>query len=160
MPFAAICVPSMSPTARFTLNVLPTNSTGFHALPRRGAVALVTTVLAVVLLFSFKPADPATELVGGIATSGPSGPSAPSGGGKAPQRTSTTPFGPPAPTGPPPGGGPGNAARTATPEPPRATPTPGSNAASGTFTGKAVDTPYGTLQVALVVQGGQIVDVQ
>jgi uncharacterized protein with FMN-binding domain len=34
------------------------------------------------------------------------------------------------------------------------------NGASGTFTGKAVQTAYGTVQIALVVQGGKIVDVQ
>lgn len=34
------------------------------------------------------------------------------------------------------------------------------NGVSGTFTGDAIDTPYGTVQVALVVQDGQIVDVQ
>ena len=37
---------------------------------------------------------------------------------------------------------------------------PAGNAASGTYTGKAINTPYGTVQIALVVQNGQIVDVQ
>jgi uncharacterized protein with FMN-binding domain len=32
--------------------------------------------------------------------------------------------------------------------------------ATGTYTGDAVDTPYGAVQVAVVMQGGRITDVQ
>jgi uncharacterized protein with FMN-binding domain len=40
-----------------------------------------------------------------------------------------------------------------------ATPTPASGAASGTFTGTAVQTRFGTVQVAVIIQGGTISDV-
>lgn len=109
-------------------------------MPKRGAVALATTVLAVLLLFSFKTTDqvslarnlPAPAVVGG------------------PPRTTPGPV----------SVGPG-----ATPNPGRATPVPdqpavGPATAAGTFTGDAVDTFYGTVQIALVVQDGKIVDVQ
>jgi uncharacterized protein with FMN-binding domain len=51
---------------------------------------------------------------------------------------------------------------TAVPEPSssaEATPTPASGAASGTFTGTAVQTRFGTVQVAVTIQGGTISDV-
>jgi uncharacterized protein with FMN-binding domain len=119
----------------------PASSAGFSRVPRRGAVALVTTVLAVLLLFGFKTSDqvslaraqPSSTVVGAPATPTPR---AVAGGPSATQRTS--------------GGG--------TPPPP--TPTAGSGTGeSGTFTGDPIDTPYGTVQIALVVQAGQIVDV-
>lgn len=40
-----------------------------------------------------------------------------------------------------------------------ATPTPASGAASGTFTGTAVQTRFGTVQVAVIIRGGTISDV-
>jgi uncharacterized protein with FMN-binding domain len=111
-------------------------------VPRRGAVALVTTVLAVLLLFGFKTGEQ-TSLARGqpsnlvVAT---------------PAQPTTRPVaGGPRHSQPPTGG--------ATPAPPQ--PTAGTaGASSGTFTGDAIDTPYGTVQIALVVQAGQIVDVK
>jgi len=116
------------------LNYSPTSPTGFSRVPRRGAVALVTTVLAVLLLMGFKTQEQTSP---GLAGAVPS----------------QAVIGAPHPTGRPvaSAGGP-------TPAP---TPTPaGVAGASGTFTGDAIDTPYGTVQIALVVQDGEIVDVQ
>ena len=115
-------------------------------MPRRGAVALVTTVLAVLLLFSFKPADQsrASGLPSNAAIGTPPPTQAPVAVGQRPTPT-------PPPTGQPP-----------STQGPQATSQPngGNGNASGTFTGDAINTPYGTVQIALVVQNGQIVDVQ
>lgn len=105
-------------------------------MPWRGAVALVTTVLAVVLLFGFKPAEQ-NNLAANI-------PPSPVGG---------QPHATPAPI----------AAGQATGQPPaQASPTspPNPAGATGTFTGAAIQTAYGTVQIALQVQNGKIVDVQ
>jgi uncharacterized protein with FMN-binding domain len=121
-------------------NSLPTRSAGFSRIPRRGAVALVTTVLAVVLLAGFKTGDQTT-----LATGLPSDVAV----GAPPQATSTPAAGAtPAPTP--------AAGATAAPTPP----TTGTAGVSGTFTGDPIDTFYGTVQIAIVVQAGQIVDVQ
>jgi len=139
-------------------------------VPRRGAVALVTTILAVVLLFSFKTADQTTLGKGGLPTDAligapplPTDPPAVIGAGPtpAPAATSssrTTRQGPtptPEPVGPP--------APAQTPAPTAAPAGNGGNGrsgVSGTFTGQAIDTPYGTVQIALVVKDGTITDVQ
>ena len=135
-------------------------------MPRRGAVALVTTILAVVLLLSFKTGDqptlghgglPTDALIGappaataapvavvGGATPGTAAPTPPTSGRSEPTATPGKAAGPPAPA--------------ETPQPSSAA--PGGQTASGTFTGQAVGTPYGTVQIALVVQAGKIVDVQ
>jgi len=144
------------------LNGSRTNREGFSSLPKSGALALVTTVLAVVLLFSFKPSDPTTALTGGALSTDP-----PLIG--APPAQSTPPpllVGPPAPShGATNGGaGTGSHAGQATPLPQQTT-TPatggnGANGATGTFTGKVISTPYGPVQIALVVQNGKITDVQ
>jgi uncharacterized protein with FMN-binding domain len=120
-------------------------------VPRRGAVALVTTVLAVLLLFSFKPAD--QSRASGLPNNAFVGNPAPATQGPVAVATQ------PAPTPQTRGGG-----STAT-QAPQTTPAPTANTAnggtaSGTFTGNAINTPYGTVQIALVVQNGQIVDVQ
>ena len=112
-------------------------------MPKRGAVALVTTVLAVLLLFSFKPAD--QSRASGLPTNAAVG---------TPLPASQQPVA----VGPQP-------SRTTASTPPPAQPTPTNNTStsgsvSGTFTGDAINTPYGTVQIALVAQGGQIVDVQ
>jgi uncharacterized protein with FMN-binding domain len=123
-------------------------------VPRRGAVALVTTVLAVLLLFSFKPAEQtsANTLPTSAAVGGPGAPAtqAPVAVGQptpAPQSSQQA----------------GTGGTTGTPVPPAPTATPatgGGGNASGTFTGTAINTPYGTVQIALVVQRGQITNVQ
>jgi len=124
-------------------------------VPKRGAVALVTTILAVLLLFSFKPAEqssantlPTSAVVGAAGATSTQAPVA-----AVQQQT-------PAPQSSQPAGA-GSA--NATPVPPAPTPTPatvGGGKASGTFTGTAINTPYGTVQIALVVQRGQITNVQ
>jgi uncharacterized protein with FMN-binding domain len=131
-------------------------------LPKRGALALVTTVLAVVLLFNFKPADPATALNGGGLAAGTLGTDPPVVAARPAQPTSTPLVaGPPAPTSRT-----GTTSRATTPpaQPGPTAPPAGNggtgNNVSGTFTGKAIDTPYGTVQIALVVQNGRITDVQ
>lgn len=125
-------------------NALSTSPGGFSRVPRRGAVALVTTVLAVFLLFNFKTADqPALAVLPTAAVVG------------APGRTTPGPIalGPPARATRQPG-------PTATPAPSQPPPSGAPDAASGTFTGNAVETPYGTVQVAVKMQAGKIVDVQ
>lgn len=112
-------------------------------MPKRGAVALVTTILALLLLFGFKTGDqlgfaPNRPTAAVIGTPGrtPPGPAA----------VRATPL--PSPTS--------AAGATATiPRPPTSAP-----AGSGTFTGDVVATPYGNVQVAVVMKGGRIIDVQ
>ncbi len=131
-------------------------------VPRRGAVALVTTVLAVVLLFSFKTTD-STTLGQGLPTGAIIG-AAPATATPAVVADRPTPA--PAATTPARSHRPDATAspQIAGPPAPAATPTaPPVNAGqgvSGTFTGDAIDTAYGTVQIALVVQDGKITDVQ
>lgn len=135
-------------------------------MPKRGAVALVTTVLAVALLFGFTPADQ-TGLSGSIPTTGmvgapPVSTPAPVALGPQPQGTATPTHATRSQATP----RTGTAGPTATPLTQVSTPTdaptnaPGAAGASGTFTGDAVNTAYGTVQIALQVQNGKIVDVQ
>jgi uncharacterized protein with FMN-binding domain len=123
-------------------NYSPTSYSDLNRVPRKGAIALVTTVLAVLLLFGFKTGEQAT-LAGVRPTSGvvgdPASPTArPVAGGTGPTQPPTGATTPPQPVPPTNTGG----------------------RASGTFTGDAIDTPYGTVQIALVVQDGQIVDIK
>ena len=135
-------------------------------MPRRGAVALVTTILAVVLLLSFKTGDLSTLGHGGLPTNALIG--APPVATAAPVAVVGGPTPDPAATTPPNSGRSGPTAtprKAAGPPAPAATPPPSpagpaGQAVSGTFTGQAVDTPYGTVQIALVVQSGKITDVQ
>jgi uncharacterized protein with FMN-binding domain len=120
-------------------NASRTDSGGFSRVPKRGAVALVTTILAVLLLFSFKT-DERSGSAGSLSARGTPGPVA-----VAPR---------PSPTLRPAVGA--TAPPTGAPAPPSSTgPSP-----SGTFTGDVIDTRYGNVQVAVVLQAGQIVDVQ
>lgn len=131
-------------------------------MPKRGALALVTTVLAVVLLFSFKPSDPSVALTGGGASTNPPLVGAP------PALSTPAPevAGPPAPSRAPSNGGTGSGTHSGTTTgSTQATQAPagggnGGSNVSGTFTGQAIQTPYGTVQIALVVQNGRITDVQ
>lgn len=109
--------------------------------PKRGAIALVTTVLALVLLLSFKTPDPATSL--GVATDGAAGIS----GASASPTTSTGTSGTTS-------SGSGSAPTvTATPPPTAAT-------AASTVTGSTVRTRYGDVAVQITVEAGQITDIQ
>ena len=121
-------------------------------MPKRGALALVTTVLAVVLLFNFKTSDTAT-LAASIPSNAAVGPACPdharSGrhrtGSNRRRRRASRPTSPADPGRPP---------RLLRRRPARR------RASRAHFTGAAVNTPYGTVQIAIVEQGGQIVDVQ
>lgn len=125
-------------------------------MPRRGAVALVTTVLAVVLLFSFKTGDPITA-ANGLPNNGQLG--APLGATPGPvaaaPRSTPRPGATPTPRQ--------SLAPGVTPAPGAPTPqqpAPTQAAANETVDGDAVQTYYGTVQIALVVQNGKIVDVK
>jgi uncharacterized protein with FMN-binding domain len=135
-------------------------------VPIRGAVALVTTIFAVVLLFTFKTSDP-TTLGGGLPTDALIG--APPAGAATPAPVAARSTPAPAATTSTRSAHPGATAapEVAGPPAPPATPTPlptqppiAGSGANGTFTGQAIDTPYGTVQIALVVQNGKITDVQ
>ena len=101
--------------------------------PKRGAIALVTTTLAVILLISFR--TPETAALGAMSTTGSS------------NGVETTPTAKPA-----------SPTATATG---RATATPAPTNATGpaTATGKVISTPYGQVQVQITVDNGKITDV-
>ena len=123
-------------------------------MPKRAVAACVTTALALVLLFSFKtPATPVSALGGPGQVAVIPGPST----NPAPTTDAGTCTGVSGPlTSTPPAAG-------ATPAPPAAGATPApTNAASkgsGTFTGAAVQYPYGQVQVQITLVAGKITDV-
>jgi uncharacterized protein with FMN-binding domain len=132
-------------------NISPHSYANVSRLPRRGAVALVTTVMAVILLLSFKTADQ-TGLAASLPTANVVGtPGTPTQGPVA--------LGPPAPT-PTLDAGPMSGGSTSGNSTPPPTPTAVAGKASGTFTGNAFNTPYGTVQISLTVQNGTITDVK
>lgn len=108
--------------------------------PKRGAIALVTTALALVLLLSFKTPDPVTSL--GVATDGAAAISGPTA---SPTPTTGT-SGAMSDTGSAPSG--------------TASPAPTAAAAATTVTGSTVRTRYGDVAVQITVEGGQITDIQ
>jgi uncharacterized protein with FMN-binding domain len=111
--------------------------------PKRGAIALVTTVLALVLLLSFKTPDPVTSL--GVAGDGAA---AVSGTTAIPTPTATTGT-----SGTTSGGTGSTPAGTASPAPTAAT-------AATTVTGSTIRTRYGNVAVQITVAGGQVTDIQ
>ena len=106
-------------------------------MPKRGAVALITTICALVLLFTFKTPSTASGL--GTALISTAGTAANS---SAPVATS---------------GATATAGTTATTSP-TATTTTGSTA-DKVVTGTAVSFRYGTVQVQVTVSGGAITDI-
>jgi uncharacterized protein with FMN-binding domain len=122
-------------------------------MPKRGAIALAFTSLALVLLFAFKTPDVApiaagrnTALVqpaGRLAPAATNGPAAAplsaagQGGNATPRAATATP------------------AATAAP----ATGSGGTALANGTVTGSVVQTQFGTVQVQVTIAGGKISDV-
>ena len=99
-------------------------------MPKRGAIALAFTTLALVLLFSFKTPDVGPLAAGrNTALVQPAGRSAPATSGPA--------------------------AATAVP----ATGSGGTALANGTVTGSMVQTQFGTVQVQVTIAGGKISDV-
>jgi uncharacterized protein with FMN-binding domain len=110
--------------------------------PRRGIIALVTTALALVLLFTFK--TPATPVVGSTDGSGDtSGSTAISEATPAPAATDSTTSTDPA--------------ATATPTP---DPTTTTTTAAVTVTGSTIPTRFGDVAVQITIDSGQITDVQ
>jgi len=115
-------------------------------MPKRAIGAILSTAIALVLLFSFKtPAD--SGQLTGLPALGPSGPGTSSG--------PTDPSGPGASAGPP--------AQGDVPSPiatrrPGATPAPTKAASkgSGTFTGDAVQEPFGVIQVQATMVSGKL----
>ena len=111
--------------------------------PRRGIIALVTTALALVLLFTFK--TPATPVVGDTSRSGST-----SGSTSVAEATPTpTPAATDLTTSTDP-------AATATPTP---DPTTTTTAAAVTVTGSTVSTRFGDVAVQLTIDSGKITDV-
>jgi uncharacterized protein with FMN-binding domain len=114
-------------------------------MPRRGAIAIAITGLALVLLLSFKtPDEPA--LAG-------SGSDLAAGGGAATATPSTGATG-----GTTDGASGGGATATATPTP---APSPTADGAyvDGTVEGATVNTRFGPVQVEVTISGGRIADI-
>jgi uncharacterized protein with FMN-binding domain len=114
-------------------------------MPKRAAAAIVTTVLALILLFSFKtPAESGAALgAPGLVSPAPEASTGPGTVGEVPAGSSPPPVaaGTPAPG--------------TTPAPTKATSKPATNG-SGTFTGSAVQNPFGEVQVQITLAGGKI----
>jgi uncharacterized protein with FMN-binding domain len=132
-------------------------------MPKRGAIALTLTALALVLLFSFRTPDtgmlaagrnvaivqPAGGAVPAASTGPTAEPQAANGqpGSAAAGDTGTTPRATPSP---------------ATPPAPAATPKPSSSGAAianGTVTGPVVQTQFGPVQVQVTLANGKITNV-
>lgn len=123
-------------------------------MPKRGAVALALTSLALVLLFSFKtPNAPSITSSRGAALVGSAA---------APAPAATTAAG--ARNGPAATTAPAAAARSAASSAPAPTAAPaggstGATLADGTDTGSVVQTRFGPVQVQVTIAGGKITDV-
>ena len=120
-------------------------------MPKRGAVALITTICALVLLFTFKTPSTAsglgTALISTAGTSVSSAAPAATSGAAATAGTTTTS-----------GTGTTATAGTTATTSPAATTTTGSTA-DRVITGTAISFRYGTVQVQVTVSGGAITDV-
>jgi uncharacterized protein with FMN-binding domain len=114
-------------------------------MPKRAAAAIVITAIALALLFSFKtPAESAAALGGpGLVSLAPEASTGPGTVGQVPPGSSSPPVaaGTPAPR--------------ATPAPTKP-PTKPATKGSGTFTGSAVQNPFGEVQVQITLAGGKI----
>ena len=114
-------------------------------MPKRGAVALALTTLALVLLFAFKTPDVAPVAAGrNTALVQPAASSAPA----ATPKPATVPVSEARPAANP------SAAPVAT-----AAPAAGTALANGTDTGSVVQTRFGPVQVRVTIAGGKITDV-
>jgi uncharacterized protein with FMN-binding domain len=123
-------------------------------MPKRVAAALVTTAIALVLLFSFKTPASTVSALGGpgqvAVIPGPSTNPAPT----TDAGTGTGVSGPLTSTPPAAGATPAPPAAGATPAPTKA-----ASKGSGTFTGAAVQYPFGQVQVQITLVAGKITDV-
>ena len=112
----------------------PAPAASVPLIPRRAAMALVTTVMALLLLLRFDPGtDPNAQLAS--ATTAPADPAA-------------------SDPGPPANGDPGTTAATGSDSS-----TSGATTASTQVAGDAVATRFGTVQVQVTIDGGRLVDV-
>lgn len=111
-------------------------------MPKRGIAALAITVVALVLLLSFKTPDVVPARGGGVAIVEP-GAAAPSAATGDTSGSAATPA----------------PAADATPSPTTSTGGGTTTAASATIDGPVVDTRYGPVQVEIVLSGGQLQDV-
>lgn len=107
-------------------------------MPKRGIAALTITVLALVLLLSFKTPDQVPARSAGVAVVEPSAAVSPSGSTQSRSGSTATAIPVPADD---------------------ASPAPTTTSASTTIDGPVVDTRYGAIQVEIVVSGGQLQDV-
>jgi uncharacterized protein with FMN-binding domain len=127
-------------------------------MPKRGAIALALTTLALVLLFSFKTPDVGPLAGGKTALVQPAGVSAPATGPAAAplsagnQAGNTTPRGAGNTT-------PRGAAATPTAPAAPAAGSGGTALANGTVTGPVVQTRFGPVQVQVTIAGGKITNV-
>jgi uncharacterized protein with FMN-binding domain len=128
-------------------------------MPKRGAIALSLTTVALILLFSFKTPDTGTlsagrnvALVAPVATSAPAsaGAATAAGGAASPPRSTASPAASPASQA-------AGAAPTATAAP--AARSGGTALANGTVTGPVVQTQFGPVQVQVTIANGKIADV-
>ena len=134
-------------------------------MPRRGAIALTLTTLALILLFSFKTPDTGTlsagrnvALVAPVVTSVPAsaGAATAAGGAASPPTSDAHPAASPASQA-------AGAAPAATPAPAAsaaaAARSGGAALANGTVTGPVVQTQFGPVQVQVAIANGKITDV-
>lgn len=129
--------------------------------PKRGAIALVTTALALILLLSFKTPEPATPGDAVLGDAGGSlGTSSADTGSSADGSVPSDTAGPAATDVP--SAGPGGTVSPASPAPKRtASPTQKpAAAAAATVTGSTVGTPFGRVAVQITVANGKIKDVR
>lgn len=121
-------------------------------MPKRGAIALAFTTLALVLLFAFKTPDVAP--IGAGRNTALVHPAAPSAAATGPASAPLSAANPAANATP----------RAAAPTPRAPTPTPatgsgGTALANGTVAGPVVQTRFGPVQVQVTIAGGKISDV-
>jgi uncharacterized protein with FMN-binding domain len=113
-------------------------------MPKRAVAAIVTTAIALALLFSFKtPADNASALGATAPTAlAPGASTDPTSTGNGPAGATSTPVAQ------------ASLAPGATPAPTKV-----AKKGSGTFTGSVVPEPFGLVQVQITMTGGKITDV-
>ena len=120
---------------------VPAPATSVPLIPRRAAMALVTTVMALLLLLRFDPGtDPNAQLA--LATTAPTDPAASDSG--------TSDAGAADPGAADPGASPATGSDGST---------SGATTASTQVAGDAVATRFGTVQVQVTIDGGTLVDV-
>ena len=125
-------------------------------MPKRGAIALSLTTLALVLLFSFKTPDAplATGRSAALVASAGTSPAATAGAPAAPLSAP----GPASNSNANANAGPGASAAPAPSAAPAAS-TGGTALKNGTVTGQAVQTRFGTVQVQVTISAGKITDI-